>query len=117
MHLKSHAPKVALWIFVVTLTTTAHAVPSWSESKSCWNMGFEGVTTKRYESLKEQSIRGVVSYSGDVPIRGVKVCGGGSCTVAAYGEMHKGDSAEFSLSVPHLNGVTLTVDCSALESR
>jgi len=86
-------------------------------SLSCWNMEFDGVTTRRYESIKEQSIQGVVSYSGDVILRGVKVCGGGSCTVASYGEMHKGDSAEFLLRVPHLTRVTLTVDCSTLESR
>jgi hypothetical protein len=31
--MRSHAPKVVSWIFVGVLTTTAHAVESWSEPK------------------------------------------------------------------------------------
>jgi hypothetical protein len=105
MRLKSHALKVAPWIFVLGIAMNAGA-------ESCWNMDFDGVTTTRYDSIHKQQIHGTVTYSGRAAmVRGVKVCGGGSCTLAAS-SMRKGDTAEFLLTVENLNPATLTVECS-----
>ena len=100
----------------VALATLAHGADFWSDSKSCLNVDLDGVTTTRYEAIHKQGVHGVVSYRGDDPIRDVKICGGGSCTVVLAGvAMQKGQSAEFFLSVDNLDPVTLTVECEVFE--
>jgi hypothetical protein len=108
--------KLALAIASAALATIANAAEFWSDSKSCANADLEGVTTKRYEAIHKQGVYGVVKYAGDDPIREVKVCGGGSCTVILAGvAMQKGQNAEFLLTVDNLDPVSLTVECEVFE--
>jgi hypothetical protein len=112
----SFLTKLALVIPLIALETVGHAAEFWSDSKSCVNADLEGVTTARYEAIHKQGVHGVLKYTGDDPIRGVKVCGGGSCIVIFAGvAMQKGQSAEFLLTVDDLDPVTLTVECSVYE--
>ena len=88
----------------------------WSDSKSCVDADLKGVTTTRYEAIRKQGVHGIVKYTGDDPVREVKICGGGSCTVVLAGvAMQKGQSAEFLLTVDNLDPVTLTVECEVFE--
>jgi hypothetical protein len=108
--------KLALAIPLIAFAPVVHAAEFWSDSKSCMNADLEGVTTTRYEAIHKQGVHGVVKYTGDDPIRDVKVCGGGSCTVIFAGvAMQKGQSAEFLLTVDNLDPVTLTVECEVFE--
>jgi hypothetical protein len=112
----SFSSKLALAIPLIALVTVVHAAEFWSDSKSCVNADLQGVTTTRYEAIHEQGVHGVVKYTGDEPIREVKVCGGGACTVILAGvAMQKGQSAEFLLTVDNLDPVSLTVECSVYE--
>ena len=89
--------RLALAITPVALATVAHASEFWSDSKSCLNVDLDGVTTTRYEAIHKQGVHGVVSYKGDDPIRDVKICGGGSCTVILAGvAMQEGQAGDFS---------------------
>jgi hypothetical protein len=108
--------KFALVMASVALATLAHGAEFWSDSKSCVNADLEGVTTNRYEAIHKQGVHGVVKYTGDDPIRDVKVCGGGSCTVIFAGvAMQKGQIAEFLLTLNNLDPVSLTVECEVFE--
>ena len=73
----SFSSKLALAIPLIALVTVAHAAGFWSDSKNCGNADLQGVTTTRYEAIHKQGVHGVVKYTGDEPIREVKVCGGG----------------------------------------
>jgi hypothetical protein len=114
--MSSFLSKLALAIPLIAFAPVVHAAEFWSDSKSCMNADLEGVTTTRYEAIHKQGVHGVVKYTGDDPIRDVKVCGGGSCTVIFAGvAMQKGQSAEFLLTVDNLDPVTLTVECEVFE--
>jgi hypothetical protein len=112
----SFGRKLALAIASVAFTTVAHGAEFWSDAKHCLNVDLESVTTTRYEAIHKQGIHGVIRYTGDDPVRDVKVCGGVSCTVIFGGvAMQKGQSAEFLLTVDNLDPVTLTVECEVFE--
>jgi hypothetical protein len=58
-----------------------------------------------------------LKHTGLVPVKNVKVCGNGVCTVIDEGmAMKEGESAEFVLKIPNLNAVVLSVECSVLRS-
>jgi hypothetical protein len=100
----------------LALVAVLDAAEFWSDSKECLKVALEGVTTTRYEAIHKQGIRGAARYTGDAVIRGVKVCGGGSCTdIFAGVAMQKGQSAEFLLTVDNLDPVTLSVECEVLD--
>ena len=112
----SFPSKLTFAIALLASVAVVHAAEFWSDSKSCVNADLEGVTTTRYEAIRKQGVHGVVKNAGDDPIREVKVCGGGSCTVILAGvAMEKGQSAEFLLTVDNLDPVSLTVECSVYE--
>jgi hypothetical protein len=86
--------ELASAIALVGFATIAHAGEFWSDFKTCMNADLEGVTTTRYEAIHKQRVHGVAKYTGDDPIRDVKVCGGGSCTVIFAGvAMQKGEKS------------------------
>jgi hypothetical protein len=88
----------------------------WGEQEDCRELTFENVSTEHYD-LGQQIVSGTLSHTGLVPVKNVKVCGNGVCTIVDEGkEMKKGESAEFVLKIPNLNAVVLGVECSALRS-
>ncbi len=88
----------------------------WREQEDCHELTFENVSTEHYD-LGQQIVSGTLNHTGLVPVKNVKVCGNGFCTVIEEGkEMKEGESAEFVLKIPNLNALVLGVECSALRS-
>ena len=67
---------------------------SWLDNVECRDLTFSGVSSTPYLSFNEQTIRGMVTHSGRNPVKNIRVCGGGVCTVVRNGTMEKGESAE-----------------------
>jgi hypothetical protein len=63
-----------------------------------------------------QIVKGVVEYSGTQPIRNVRVCASGTCTLVkgAYPPLQSGATEPFTIEVPSLETVTVTAECSML---
>jgi hypothetical protein len=118
----NHRPTLAGGVAVAALVlfaALAHASgaprkASWREEDNCRELTFKGVSTQHYD-LGQQIVSGRLTHTGRDPVRNVKVCGNGVCTVIDEGgEMKEGESAEFELNIPSLNAVILAVACSAL---
>jgi len=78
--------------------TEAPAGYEWRHGETCHELSFVSASTTRYESLREQTVKGMVEHTGgeNKPVKNVKVCAGDVCTSVNAGvEMHRGDNAHF----------------------
>jgi len=83
---------------------------------SCRSLRFRDTYAERYADRGYQIVKGTIENSGSLPIRAVKVCASGLCTlVHDEPPMAAGSTQEFSLRVPGLDTVTVTAECAVVE--
>jgi hypothetical protein len=83
---------------------------------SCRSARFRDTYSERYNERGYQIVKGKIENSGSQPIRNVKVCASGLCTVV-HDEppLAPGSTKDFAIQVPSLEVVTVTAQCSVAE--